>query len=130
MHNVFIKILGSLMIVISLHRIFYLTDDDRLEETNNLGLTSNFSSLIILAQFIMGMLLISDIESNKLFLQISLIFVIFSCLLMLYNNYNKISETYKEIWTFQPTAMSFSLHLFYVLIILMLLYGNTDKPSA
>lgn len=125
MHETFIKVLGGIMIIISLHRAFYLTSEDRVAEINNLGLDSNFSSVIIICQIIMGVLLLSNRKSKKLLLQISLLSIVANCLLMLRNNYNKILSTYKDIWTFQPTAMSYSLHLLYIFIIVILLYSNT-----
>jgi hypothetical protein len=124
MHETFIKVLGVIIIIISLHRAFYLTSEDRVAEINHLGLHSSFSSVIIICEIIMGALLLSNMESKKLLLQISLLFIVLNCLLMLYNNYNKILSTYKDIWTFQPTAMSYSLHLLYIFIIVILLYSN------
>jgi hypothetical protein len=47
---------------------------------------------------------------------------IIGCIIIFFRNYKKINDTYKEIWTFQPTAMSFAMHLYIILIVLMLLY--------
>jgi hypothetical protein len=128
MYNLFTTILGSIFIIISLHRLFYLSDNDKLIETNNMQLNPIFSNIIILAQLVVGSLLITN-TSNTLVLQISLIGIIFNSILMLFHNYDNILKTYKEIWTFQPTAMSFSLHLLYIFIILILLYCNKTTIS-
>ena len=126
MYNLFTTILGSIFIIISVHRLLYLSDNDKLIETNHMQLNPIFSNIIILAQLVIGSLLITN-TSNTLVLQISLIGIIFNSILMLFHNYDNILKTYKEIWTFQPTAMSFSLHLLYILIILILLYSNNTN---
>lgn len=124
MYNIFTTILGSIFIIISLHRLFYLSNDDKLTETNNMQLNPIFSNIIIISQLIVGFLLITTDTSSKLLLQISLVGIILSCIQMLFHNYDNICSTYREIWTFQPTAMSFSIHLLYLFIILILLYSN------
>jgi hypothetical protein len=123
MYNLFTTILGSIFIIISVHRLFYISDNDKLNETNHMQINPIFSNIIILAQLVIGYLLITN-TSNTLVLQISLIGIILSSILMLFHNYDNILKTYKEIWTYQPTAMSFSLHLLYIFIILILLHSN------
>jgi len=123
MYNLFTTILGSIFIIISMHRLFYISDNDKLNETNHMQINPLFSNIIILAQLVIGYLLITN-TSNTLVLQISLIGIILSSILMLFHNYDNILKTYKEIWTYQPTAMSFSLHLLYIFIIVILLYSN------
>jgi len=95
---------------------------DREKERNTLGLPKYSDIFIMLFEFIIGILLLLDVTYKKLILGIFLGFFIIGCIIIFIRNYKKIMSTYPEIWTFQPTAMCFSMHLYIIFIVVILLF--------
>jgi uncharacterized membrane protein YphA (DoxX/SURF4 family) len=116
----YIRFLGILFIFIAFHRFIY--KKDREKERIVFGLPKYSDILIMLFEFIVGILLLLNVSYKKLILEIFLAFFIIGCIIIFMRNYKKIMSTYHEIWTFQPTAMCFSKHLFIIFIVLILLF--------
>lgn len=120
MNEIFIRILGLVFIIVALHRI--VLKKEREQELIVFGLPKYSDFLIILLELIIGILLLLNVSYKKNVLKAFLLFFIVGCIIIFFRNYKKIIDSYKEIWTFQSTAMSFSMHLYIILIVLMLLY--------
>ena len=120
MNDVFIRILGLVFVIVALHRI--ILKKEREQELIVFGLPKYSDFLIILIELVIGILLLLNVSYKKNVLKIFLLFFIIGCIIIFFRNFKKINDSYKEIWTFQPTAMSFAMHLYIILIVLMLLY--------
>lgn len=120
MKDIFIRILGFVFIVVAFHRI--LLKKDREKELIVFGLPKYSDFLIILFELIIGILLLLDVSYKKNVLKLFLLFFVVGCIIIFLRNQKQILSTYNEIWTFQPTSMSFAMHLYIILIVLMLIY--------
>ena len=120
MKDIFIRILGFVFIIVAFHRMFLKKDRER--ELINLGFPKYCDFLIILFELIIGILLLLNVSYKKNVLKLFLLFFIVGCIIIFFRNSKKIIRTYNEIWTFQPNAMSFAMHLYIILIVLMMLY--------
>ena len=118
--NNYIRFLGILFIIVAFHRFMY--KKDREKERITLGLPKYSDIFIMLFEFIIGILLLLNLSYKKLILEIFLGFFIIGCIIIFMRNYKKIMSTYHEIWTFQPTAMCFSMHLYIIFIVLILIF--------
>lgn len=120
MKDIFTRILGFVFILIAFHRMGL--KKDREKELIVFGLPKYSDFLIILFELIIGILLLLNVSYKKKVLKLFLLFFIVGCIIIFFRNQKKIIRTYNEIWTFQPTAMSFAMHLYIIMIVLMLLY--------
>ncbi len=117
--NFVIKMLGFLFIGTSLYRLSI--EEQRKEELKNFGLPENFDYLIIIIEFLIGYSLLFLPKYEKITLQILLIFIICACVLILIRKMPKLLNEFDFVFTFQPTFMSWVLHLTYLIIVISLL---------
>ena len=121
--DILIYYLGLVFILASLHRI-YLKSQREEEAYKVLKLPNHFDILIIIFEFTVGVLLLTNFKYKLHALFLLFIFlIVFSILIIIYNM-DKLLETYHEIWTYQPTSMSFVLHLAYIVIIGAILWES------
>ena len=115
--------LGLVFIFASIHRMVY--KKQRLEESNVvLKLPKYFDILIIIFEFTIGVLLIINFKYKIEALKLLLLFLIIGSILIAVYNKDKLLDTYHEVWTYQPTFMSFVLHLAYIVIIFAIIFGK------
>jgi uncharacterized membrane protein YphA (DoxX/SURF4 family) len=115
--------LGLVFILASIHRMFY--KEQRLEESNKvLKLQKYFDILIIIFEFTIGVLLLINFKYKIEALKLLLLFLIIGSILIAIHNKDKLLKTYNEVWTYQPTFMSFVLHLAYIIIIFAIIFGK------
>ncbi len=114
-----IKILGILFLTTSVYRIGI--KEQREEELKNFGLLENFDYLIIIIEFLIGYSLLFLPKYEKITLQILFIFIICACVLILIRKLPKLLNEFDSVFTFQPTFMSWVLHLTYLIIVISLL---------
>lgn len=112
--------LGIVFIVASIHRFFL--KKDRMEEVTRLNLPSYFNIFIYSFEFIVGILLLSNVPFfiKRVVLSFLLGFLLVGCGLILFYHYKELIKTYFDVFTFQPTSMSYCMHLAYIVIILTL----------
>lgn len=97
----------------------------RLEESNVvLKLPKYFDILIIIFEFTIGVLLLINFKYKIETLKLLLLFLIIGSILIAVYNKDKLLDTYHEVWTYQPTFMSFVLHLAYIVIIFAIIFGK------
>lgn len=120
MKDIYTRILGFVFILIALHRM--VLKKEREQELLVFGLPKYSDYLIILCELVIGILLLLNISYKKNVFMFFLLFLVCACIIIFFRNYKKILSTYKDIWTFQPTAMSLALHFYIILIVLILLY--------
>lgn len=114
--DILIYYLGLVFILASIHRIYLKSQ--REEEANQvLKLPKYFDILIIIFEFTVGVLLLTNFKYKLYALFLLMIFLIVGSILIIVYNMDKLLETYHEIWTYQPTSMSFVLHLAYIVMI-------------
>jgi uncharacterized membrane protein YphA (DoxX/SURF4 family) len=113
--DILIFYLGLVFIGASVHRIWLY--NDRQIEMKNLNLPPFSDIFIISFEFIVGIMLLINHKYKFHALFLLMIFLIIGSLLIIIFNMDKLLETYTEIWTYQPTSMSFVLHLAYIVII-------------
>ena len=115
--------LGLVFIFASIHRMIY--KKQRLEESNVvLKLPKYFDILIIIFEFTIGVLLLINFKYKIETLKLLLLFLIIGSILIAVYNKDKLLDTYHEVWTYQPTFMSFVLHLAYIVIIFAIIFGK------
>jgi len=113
--------LGLVFIFASLHRIGLF--ENRTREVNEHMQLPPFSDMfIILFEFTVGVLLITNHTYKYHALCLLLIFLIIGSFLIAFYNMDTLLATYNEIWTYQPTSMSFVLHLAYIVMIAAILW--------
>jgi hypothetical protein len=115
----FSQIVGFVFVLVAIHRMFLPADREK--ERRVLGLPKYSDYAIILFELIIGLLLLSNVSFKKKVLQVFLLFFVVACILTFLRNRRALLSTYHEIWTFQPTAMSFAMHLYIILIVSMLI---------
>jgi hypothetical protein len=120
MKDIYTQLTGLLFIVVAIHRVYL--KKEREQEIIVIGLPRYSDYLIILFELIVGILLFINVSYKKNILKLFLLFLIVGCIFVFFNNYKKILESYNEIWTFQPTSMSFAMHLYMIVVFLLLLY--------
>jgi hypothetical protein len=110
--------LGIVFIVAACHRFFL--KKDRLEEMERFKLPKYFDILIYSFEFIVGAVLLSSCPFfiKKIFLVLLLLFLLIGCSLMLFYHYPQLFKTYTEVFTFQPTCMSYFMHVAYIVMII------------
>ena len=119
--DILIYYLGLVFIFASFHRI-YLKRQREKEAYEVFKLPKYFDILIIIFEFIVGVLLISNFKYKSYILLILIIFLIIWTIILIYHNTEKLLNSYSEIFTYQPTSMSFILHLTYIVIIVAILF--------
>jgi len=119
--DILIYYLGLVFIFASFHRI-YLKSQREEEIYEVLKLPKYSDILIIIFEFIVGVLLISNFKYKLYILFILIIFLIIFTIILIYHNIEKLLNSYSEIFTYQPTSMSFILHLTYIVIIAAILF--------
>lgn len=118
--DIFTRFLGFVFILVAFHRMYF--KNEREKELIVLGLPQYSDYFILLFELIIGTLLLLNVSFKDIVLKIFLLFFIIGCIIIFIRNYKLILSTYKDIWTFQPTAMSFAMHLYIIIIVLMLIY--------
>jgi uncharacterized membrane protein YphA (DoxX/SURF4 family) len=114
--------IGLVFIGAASHRIIY--KKQRIEESEKVfKLPKYFDIIIIIFEFIIGILLLINFKYKIELLKITLIFIIFASILIVIYNKNKLLNTYNEVFTYQPTFMSFTLHVTYIIIIFSIIFG-------
>ena len=114
--------IGLVFIGAASHRIIY--KKQRIEESEKVfKLPKYFDIIIIIFEFIIGILLLINFKYKIYLLKITLIFIIFASILIVIYNKNKLLNTYNEVFTYQPTFMSFTLHVTYIIIIFSIIFG-------
>lgn len=124
--DILIYYLGFVFILASFHRI-YLKSQREKEAYEVLKLPKYFDILIIIFEFIVGVLLISNFKYKSYLLFILVIFLIIFTIILIYHNLEKILNSYNEIFTYQPTSMSLILHITYIVIIVAILLQEKYK---
>ena len=123
--NILIYYIGLVFIFASLHRLFLKSD--REEEIKEVfKLPKNFDYLIIIFEFITGILLLINFKYKIYVLFILFLFLILFTLILIYNNFTKLLNSYNEIFTYKPTMTSLFLHITYIIIIAAILYEDKD----
>lgn len=114
--------LGIVFVIASIHRFFL--KKDRMEEMERLHLPKYFDIIIYSFEMIIGLILLSNLPFyvKRIGLILLLIFLLIGCFLTLLYRYKDIIKTYTEVFTFQPTCMSYCMHLAYIVIILTLIF--------
>ena len=114
--------IGLVFIGAASHRIIY--KKQRIEESEEIfRLPKYFDIIIIIFEFIIGILLLINFKYKIELLKITLIFIILASILLIIHNKNKLLNTYNEVFTYQPTFMSFCLHVTYIIIIFSIIFG-------
>jgi hypothetical protein len=114
--------IGFVFIGASTHRIIY--KEQRIYEAEKVFRLPKYSDIIIIIfEFIIGILLLVNFKYKIELLKIILLFVILASILQVIYNKDKLLSTYNEVFTFQPTFMSFVLHLTYIIIIYSIIFG-------
>ena len=113
--------LGIVFIIASIHR--FMLKKDRTEELTRFHLPKYVDILIYIFEFIIGAILLSNVPFciKRIVLAILLIFLVFGCGLMVFYHYKELMKTYFDVFTFQPTSMSFFMHIAYIVIILSII---------
>jgi hypothetical protein len=114
--------LGIVFIAASIHRFFLKSA--RKEELEIMKLPKHFDIFIYVFEFIVGVLLLSSapLFYKKVVLGLLLVFLLVGCGLILAFNFKKLIATYKDVFTFQPTAMSYCMHVAYVVMIISVIF--------
>jgi uncharacterized membrane protein YphA (DoxX/SURF4 family) len=121
--DILIYYLGLVFIFASIHRI-YLKSQREEEAYEVLKLPKYSDIFIIIFEFTVGVLLLTNFKYKLHALFLLMVFLIIGSILIIIHNMDKLLETYHEIWTYQPTSMSFVLHLAYIVIIAAILWES------
>lgn len=121
MNELLIKLFGLIFLLASFHRMYFT--NETLKEINNLNLPKYFINIIIISELIFGIILLSNVNNEKKNIILKILFysIIFMGAILIYNNYDNFIKTYKDLWTYQPNALSIWYHLLYLFIFYLLL---------
>jgi hypothetical protein len=123
MKTIFMYYLGLVFIFAALHRIYLF--EDREHEANHVLKLPPFSDiLIIIFEFTIGFLLLTNSKYKYEVLLFLFIFLVVGSLIIAFHNMDKLIATYHEAWTYQPTFMSLALHFAYIVIIGAILWDT------
>jgi len=113
--------LGIVFVIAAIHRFFL--KKDRTEELERFHLPKYFDIFIYSFEFVVGVLLLSTVPFfiKRIALILLLVFLTLGCGLMVLYNYKELIKTYSDVFTFQPSFMSYCMHLAYIVIIISLL---------
>jgi len=117
--NNYIRLAGLFLIIASALRI--INKRAREDEIKILRLPSIFQYIIILCEFVMGVLLLILYET-RLVLFINLAFIALGTIILFINNTSKILCTLSNVWALQPMGTSFLLHIYIMIFLILLLY--------
>jgi uncharacterized membrane protein YphA (DoxX/SURF4 family) len=118
--------LGLVFVAASLHRIWLF--EDRQREKNVVLKLPPFSDILIIAfEFIVGVLLLTNSKYKYQALFFLFIFLIVGSILIAVYNMDTLKKTYTDAFTYQPTFMSFALHLAYIVMIGAILWDTFLK---
>lgn len=118
-----IKYLGIVFVLASIYRCFI--KEQREEELKLLNLPYKFDYLIIIIEFIFGVILLFFKDHVIITLELFLLFLIIGCVSILINNFDSIMNEFSLVWTFQSTSMSLVFHLTYIVMIIGILLNIT-----
>ena len=111
--------LGLVFLITAVHRLFH--KKERLHERQNIFHLPQYSDYFIIAfEFVAGVLFLLQYTAA---LYLTLVFLMAGCIMMLIHNYTPLKKTFNDLFTFQPTATAFFLHLTYILIILFSIHS-------
>ena len=115
--------LGLVFIVASIHRFFL--KKNREEEIERFHLPKYFDIIIYSFEFTVGVILLSSLPFfiKRIALILLLCFLLVGCGLMVFYHYKDLLKTYSDVFTFQPTCMSYCMHLAYIVIIVDLIFS-------
>lgn len=112
--------LGIVFILAATHRFFL--KKDRTEEIERFHLPKYFDIFVYSFEFAVGVILLfAPFFVKRIALILLLIFLVVGCVLMVVYHYKELMKTYSDVYTFQPTFMSYCMHLAYIVLILTLL---------
>lgn len=111
-----VKYLGIVFLATSLIRACLCKN--RQNELIAMNLPKNFDILIILFEFIVGLILTFDLFDKKITLFVLLIFLVIGTVLMLINNYNKIINETFQVFFYNPSIESVVFHFTYLIMII------------
>jgi hypothetical protein len=117
--NNYIRLAGLFLIIASALRI--INKRAREDEIKILKLPSIFQYIIVLCEFVMGVLLLILYET-RLVLFINLAFIALGTIILFINNTSKILCTLSNVWALQPMGTSFMLHIYIMIFLILLLY--------
>jgi hypothetical protein len=117
--NNYIRLAGFFLIIAATLRI--MNKRAREDEIKILRLPSVFQYIIILCEFVMGVLLLILYET-RLVLFINLLFIALGTIILFINNISKILSTLSNVWALQPMGTSFLLHIYIMIFLIILLY--------
>ncbi len=117
--NNYIRLAGLFLIIAATLRI--MNKRAREDEIKILRLPSVFQYIIILCEFVMGVLLLILYET-RLVLFINLLFIALGTIILFINNISKILSTLSNVWALQPMGTSFLLHIYIMIFLIILLY--------
>ena len=115
----YIRLAGLFLIIASALRI--INKRAREDEIKILRLPSIFQYIIILCEFVMGVLLLILYET-RLVLFINLLFIALGTIILFINNTSKILCTLSNVWALQPMGTSFLMHIYIMIFLILLLY--------
>jgi hypothetical protein len=115
----FISILGIIFILASLHRI--ILKKERQLEMKNFKVPNFFQYLVIIYEFVTGILLIYKTQYTNIALKILLLYLIYASIKIIILHKEKILLSYKDAWTFKPSMLSLTFHFYIIFIIVTLL---------
>ena len=108
-----------IFILASIHRIIFKSE--RENETKNFNLPKYAQYLIILYEFITGLLLVYKNKYTNIILKLLLVFLILGSIKIMTIHEGKIIEGYKDVWTFKPSMLSLTFHIYMIFIITILI---------
>lgn len=116
--------LGIVFVVASVHR--FILKKERTEELERMKLPKHFDIFIYSFEFIVGAILLSNCPFfvKRIALVLLLVFLFVGCGLIAFYNYRELIKTYKDIFTFQPTSMSYCMHVAYIVLILSIIFNH------
>jgi len=115
----FTSILGFIFILASIHRI--LLKKERQNETKNFNIPNYTQYIIIFYEFITGILLVFKNKYTDIALKLLLVFLILGSIKLMTIHEEKIIKTYKDAWTFKPSMLSLTFHIYMIFIIIILI---------
>ena len=125
--SLLIKYFGLIFIIASLMRLCLYKN--RKDELKALNVPNNCDILIILFEFMVGIILIFDIYDKKNTLIMLLIFILFGTMLILINNFDKILNEFFDVFTYQPSMQSVAFHFIYMVIIIAIILNLNCESS-
>jgi len=114
------KFIGLVFLLAGIHRIFF--KKQREYEVNTLLKLPKYTDyFIILFEIIAGIIIIFNLTGKKYALWTLIIGASIGTLLLMYNNFPKIFNTYNQLFTLKDSSLSVFLHITYIVILIYLL---------